>query len=163
MLIYRHFFGNSAAGALQVDWFWVPYKSKISKWKLQSWYFSSRKNRFLVFCGFFFFVFVFVLAIKNIFSGFGYILHLWEIMPLQLGRWNSSATQYVVASSFHVFFPWCSDLANGITMCMHAKSLQSCLTLCNPMNCSPPGSSVHRSLQGRILEWIAMASSRGSS
>ena len=39
---------------------------------------------------------------------------------------------------------------------------QSCPTLCNPMNCSPPGSSVHRALQARILEWVAM-SSRGSS
>ena len=36
-----------------------------------------------------------------------------------------------------------------------AKSLQSCLTLCNPMDGSPPGSSVHRILQARILEWVA--------
>ena len=43
------------------------------------------------------------------------------------------------------------------------KSLQSCPTLCNPMDCSPPGSSVHRILQARILEWVAMLSSRGSS
>ena len=46
---------------------------------------------------------------------------------------------------------------------MCAKSLQSCLTLCNPMDCSPPGSSVHGTLQARILEWIAMPSSRGCS
>ena len=39
---------------------------------------------------------------------------------------------------------------------MHAKSLQSCLTLCDPMDCSPPGSSVHGILQARILEWVAM-------
>ena len=38
-----------------------------------------------------------------------------------------------------------------------------CLTLCNPMDCSPPGSSVHGVLQVRILEWGAMACSRGSS
>ena len=44
-----------------------------------------------------------------------------------------------------------------------AKSLQSCLTLCKPMNCSPPGSSVHGILQARILEWAAMPSSRGYS
>ena len=44
-----------------------------------------------------------------------------------------------------------------------AKSLQSCPTLCNSMDCSPPGSSVHEILQARILEWVAMASSRGSS
>ena len=40
---------------------------------------------------------------------------------------------------------------------------QSCLTLCDPMNCSLPGSSIHGILQARILEWVAMPSSRGSS
>ena len=42
---------------------------------------------------------------------------------------------------------------------MHAKLLL-CLTLCNPMDCSPPGSSVHGILQPRILEWVAVSSSR---
>ena len=40
---------------------------------------------------------------------------------------------------------------------------QSCLTLCTPMDCSPPGSSVYGILQARKLEWDAMLSSRGSS
>ena len=40
---------------------------------------------------------------------------------------------------------------------------QSCPTLCNPMDCSPPGSSIHGILQARILEWVAISSSRGSS
>ena len=40
---------------------------------------------------------------------------------------------------------------------------QSCLTLCDPMGCSPPGSSVHGILQTRILEWVAIPFSRGSS
>ena len=61
-----------------------------------------------------------------------------------------------------------------------AQSLQACLTLCNPVDYSPPGSSVHRILQARILEcqpgssvhrilqarileWVAMPSARGSS
>ena len=43
------------------------------------------------------------------------------------------------------------------------KLLQSCLTFCYPMDCGPPGSSVHGILQARILEWIIMPSSRGSS
>ena len=47
--------------------------------------------------------------------------------------------------------------------CVCAQSLQSCLTLYDPMNCSPPGSSVHGILQARILEWVAMPLSRGSS
>ena len=46
---------------------------------------------------------------------------------------------------------------------MHAKSLQSCLTLCNPMHCSPPGSSVHGILQAIVLKWVVVYSSRGSS
>ena len=46
---------------------------------------------------------------------------------------------------------------------MSAKSLQSCSILCDPMGCSLPGSSVHGILQARILEWVAMPSSRGSS
>ena len=37
------------------------------------------------------------------------------------------------------------------------------LTLCNPMDCSPPGSSVHGILQARILKWVAIPFSRGSS
>ena len=47
--------------------------------------------------------------------------------------------------------------------CVHAKSLQSCLILCDPMDCTPPGSSVHGILQARILEWVAIPSSKGSS
>ena len=48
---------------------------------------------------------------------------------------------------------------------MNVKVLvtQSCLTLCNPMDCGPPGSFVHGILQVRILEWVARPSSRGSS
>jgi len=40
---------------------------------------------------------------------------------------------------------------------------QLCPTLCDPMDCSPPGSSVHGILQARIVEWVAISFSRGSS
>ena len=40
---------------------------------------------------------------------------------------------------------------------------QSCPTLCDPMDCNLPGSSIHGILQARILEWVAIAFSRGSS
>ena len=43
-----------------------------------------------------------------------------------------------------------------------AKLLQSCPTLCDPMDCSLPGSSVFGILQARMMEWVAMPSSRGS-
>ena len=45
---------------------------------------------------------------------------------------------------------------------MHAKSLKLCPSLCDPMECGPPGSSVHEILQAKILEWVAMPSFRGS-
>ena len=49
--------------------------------------------------------------------------------------------------------------------CLKVKVLvaQSCPALCNPMGCSPPGSSVPRILQAGILEWVAIPFSRGSS
>ena len=47
--------------------------------------------------------------------------------------------------------------------CLPAKSPQLCPTLCDPMDCSPPGFSVHGILQARILEWVAVPSFRGSS
>ena len=40
---------------------------------------------------------------------------------------------------------------------------QPCLTLCEPVDCSPPGVSIHGVLQARILEWVAISFSRGSS
>ena len=44
---------------------------------------------------------------------------------------------------------------------MCSELLQLCLTLCNPMDCGPPGSSVHGILQARTLEWAAMPASGG--
>ena len=41
--------------------------------------------------------------------------------------------------------------------------VQSCLTLCDPMDCSFPGSSIHGILQAKVLEWVAISFSRGSS
>ena len=60
-----------------------------------------------------------------------------------------------LSASFCVSLPLC--------VCACVESIQSGLTLCDPMDCSPPGSSVHGILQARILEWIAMPFSRGSS
>ena len=47
-------------------------------------------------------------------------------------------------------------------LCMCSLA-QLCPTLCDPMDCSPPGSSVHGILQARILEWVALPFSRGFS
>ena len=48
------------------------------------------------------------------------------------------------------------------TKCVHIKSLQSCLILCDSKDHSLPGSPVHGFLQARILKWVAVSSSRGS-
>ena len=45
----------------------------------------------------------------------------------------------------------------------HSKLLQLCPTVCDTLDCSPPGYSVHGILQARILEWVAIPSSKGSS
>ena len=47
-------------------------------------------------------------------------------------------------------------------MCV-CEVTQSCPTFCDPVDCSPPGSSFHEILQTRILEWVAISFSRGSS
>ena len=62
--------------------------------------------------------------------------------------------------------PKCPLMSNGKQTAyahVHAKSLQSCPTLCDPTDCSPPGSSVHGTLQARILEWVAIPFCRRSS
>ena len=46
-------------------------------------------------------------------------------------------------------------------VCVCVLVTQSCLTLCDPMDCSPPGSSVHGISQARVLEWVAISFSRG--
>ena len=58
----------------------------------------------------------------------------------------------------------CYGVINGSYMvCMNAPLLQSCLTHCESMDCSLPGFSVQGILQAKILEWVAMPSSKGSS
>ena len=53
---------------------------------------------------------------------------------------------------------WCT-----LGFVLHAQLFQSCPTLCNPMDCSLPSSPVHGVLQARILEWVAISFSKGSS
>ena len=53
--------------------------------------------------------------------------------------------------------------AEGLKVKFKLLVIQQCLTLCDPMDCSLLGSSVHRILQARILKWVAISYSRGSS
>ena len=61
---------------------------------------------------------------------------------------------------------WSLNMRKGVgspSASSYRSVAQSCLTLCHPKDCSPPGSSVHGIFQARILEWVAISSSRGSS
>ena len=51
---------------------------------------------------------------------------------------------------------WSVNTGNAVKLpvCAHAKLLRSSPTLCDPVDCSPPGSSVHGILQARTLEWL---------
>ena len=61
-----------------------------------------------------------------------------------------------------LLYPW--DKSHLILVCVHASSVTFlCLTLCNPLDSSLPGSSVHGVFQARVLEWGVLFFSRGSS
>ena len=62
----------------------------------------------------------------------------------------------MIMGSLFVFLFWSLIVAAAAAA---AKSLQSCPTLCDPLDGSPPGSSVHGILQARTLEWVAISSS----
>ena len=89
---------------------------------------------------------------------------------------NFSSTDYIFISSLICHLPafistykgWETikiklKMANFTEICVCVLSHFSRVWLCDPMDCSPPGYSVHGILQARILEWVAMPSSRGSS
>ena len=85
----------------------------------------------------------------------------------RLKRLSSISTSIFIYSLFVIqLCPYVHVIS--IYPCLHppiiylsgAKLLQSCLTLCDPMDCSPPGSSVRGLLQARTLEWVAISSSR---
>ena len=88
-----------------------------------------------------------------------------------------SLCSYMVSLSHHdlyciCFFFLCycpgrgsrnAEKKSGERTWVRTKLLHSCPALWDPVDCSPPGSSVHGILQARILEWVAMSSSRGAS
>ena len=85
----------------------------------------------------------------------------WRILA-GYSPWNHKEldrTEQLPLSFFHTWFP---SLGWKVLLLCYAKSLQLCPTLCNPMDRSPPDSSVQRVLQARILGWVAIPSSRGS-
>ena len=95
------------------------------------------------------------LAVEHGFQGFSTRgAQAWEL-------WLVGPTEHRLQQLQHV---GSGVVARGL-ICMQnlpaaAKSLQSCLTLCDPIDGSPPGSPVHGIFQARVLEWIAIAFSR---
>ena len=88
----------------------------------------------------------------------------WSLVCATVNFWNSF---------LHIAKITCNmDMDTNMRVCVcvcvcvcvlcHTKLLQSCPTLCDRVDCSPPGSAVHGILQTRILEWVATPSSRGS-
>ena len=64
---------------------------------------------------------------------------------------------------FQIWFPWCITALLICYVHVGAKLLQLCPILCDPMDYSPPGSSVHGIFQVIVLEWVVISLSRGSS
>ena len=95
-------------------------------------------------------------------------MNCWYIIPRYCQKFRAMLYSVV----FQEAYSWVVSLSSSSykigefrenVSCLHAKSLQSCLTLCDPMDCCLPDPSVHGVFQARILEWIAMLSSGGSS
>ena len=62
----------------------------------------------------------------------------------------------LINSNFWIL-EWTLEENSTVTVCVCVLVAQLCLTLCDPMDCSPPGSSVHVLLQARVLEWAAIS------
>ena len=90
--------------------------------------------------------------------------HLKQQPPQSLGRSSLQfkGGQFKVKDRGSCCFIMVSTQADSSAY-SESEVAQSCPTRCDPVDCSPPGSSVHGILQARILEWVAISFSRGSS
>ena len=83
------------------------------------------------------------------------------LVEVSTGRGAKSGKFSSLSGSTYPLNSWRSFLRTHSEVKMLVTQL--CLTLCDPTDCSPQGSSVHGILQARILEWVACSFSRGSS
>ena len=100
----------------------------------------------------------------------------WLFLTLQNSQWSHTVSGYHTRQSRYRMFPSSQKVLLDWTLleykirvesclwdeCMHAQSLRLWATLLDLMDYSLPGASVHGILQARLLEWVAMPSSRGS-
>ena len=90
------------------------------------------------------------------------------ILTGQISPWCRDTSKVYYEGYWFIFFHmwhqiFCAPLLTDPWKDCNTMCAQSCLTLWNHMDCSLPGSSVHRIFQARILEWVVISSSRGSS
>ena len=133
-----------------------------------SWYFNSdileRNDQLNYSCGFSSFSFSYLGVILTV------DLVRWSEIDCEyvlIFRWLRSNKLFWVIHNFELLFTQIVGFRHWERECgfLKVKVLiaQSCPTLCDPMDCSSPGSSVHGILQARILEWVAISFSRGTS
>ena len=99
--------------------------------------------------------YIFLNNMVLVLQGFAYYVNK---ITLQIIIHDLCFSKTVMCVSFFLF-----EACVCVCVCVCAQSLQSCLILCDPMNCNPPGFSVYGIFQARILERVTMPSSRGSS
>ena len=96
------------------------------------------------------------------------LLAMQETRVRPLGREDPLEKEMAMHSSTLAWkIPWTEEPGHFLLQCMKVKRAsevaQSCPTLFDPTDCSLPGSSVHGIFQARVLEWVAISFSRGSS
>ena len=79
--------------------------------------------------------------------------HVWLCVTPQTAAHQAPLSLWFLRQEYWGGLPFPSSMHAS----MHAKSLQSCPTLCNPIDSSPPGSPVPGILQARTLEWVAIS------
>ena len=104
-------------------------------------------------------------------------IHLWNISAIYFRKapiLPATTLSYMISSCLHHYPSWCVVVTSfmlfivwwnkcgSLIISLHAQSLESCPTICNPTDCSPPGSFVHGIFQAKILECVAISFSRGS-
>ena len=97
---------------------------------------------------------------------------LQQIFPMQESNYSLLHCRQILhqlsyqGSPVHIVRPEILPLSSippFLSHCTYSEVAQSCLTLCNPVDCSLPCSSVHGIFQARVLEWVAISFFRGSS
>ena len=149
----------------------LPYIDMNPPWV----YMRSQTWTILIFVGIYFLFLLYKYIVdmvdhKHILKFIWYCQRVLVFLPAMFGS-SSLSTSLTVFGMFSLFhFCHASDMAwhgssyfhfSGALQC--AKSLQSCRTLCDLIDWSPPGSTVHGIFPTRIREWVAVPSSRGSS